>query len=96
MADEDFGMSKESMVDEEKFLTKNTMESPIFPRSGPVPSSVAAQKVINFATQWPPTGDPFMPTYAYANTWVPKKENKGKKDRPVGPSRPSIKGEIAL
>ena len=36
MADEDFGMSKESMVDEEKFLTKNTMESPIFPRSGPV------------------------------------------------------------
>ena len=89
-------MSKQGLEDEDKFLSKEPIDSSIFPKSGPVTVSVASQKVMAFTQSYPPTQDPFMTNYPYANPWATKKDNKGKKDKPAGPSRPVVKGEVAL
>ena len=59
----------------------------------PMSASEAATKVKDFTEAWP---DPFKATYPWANPWANKKENKGKKERPPGPIKPSKYSEVAL
>ena len=50
--------------------------SPFIPL--PLPLPLAAQ-IIDFTLKYP---DPFSEDYPYANPWLTKKDNKGKKDAP--------------
>lgn len=47
----------------------------------PMTAEAACKEVISFMES---EAEPFSPNYAFANPWVPKKENKGKKDKPPG------------
>lgn len=82
---------KQQMQDEIAFF-KGTQKHPLYVDASK--ASEAAAKIKTFTETWP---DPFSPSYAYANPWSNKKENKGKKERPAGPTRPPMqKGSVNL
>ena len=58
----------------------------------PSKASDAVAKIVKFTKEWP---DPFAPNYPYSSAWATKKENKGKKDRPAGAIKPSMR-EVKL
>ena len=59
----------------------------------PMSAAAAANKVKDFTETWP---DPFKANYQWANPWANKKENKGKKERPPGPIKPSKYSAVEL
>lgn len=83
------GMTKDAAEAELNYLQKKGGSSKIFPSAGPVSLQEASKDIVSYATnsQWP---DPFAPGYPYASPWVPKKDNKGKKERPNNAPRPPV------
>ena len=73
---------EENMLTEIKFH-QGTPKAPLY--NDPMSASAAAKKIQEFTNKW---ADPFSPSYAYANPWSNKKDNKGKKERPAGPVKP--------
>ena len=81
----DMGIKPEMMPVELGYLEGDAGKGPLYPGKA-TPVSQAADRICNFTRSWP---DPFAPDFNYANPWLTKKDNKGKKDRPAGSSRPS-------
>jgi len=72
-------MSEECVKEEYQWANGNNGGSALF---GPaiMTGKLAASKIKMFTES---CVDPFKIEYAYANPWVAKKDNKGKKDRPA-------------
>ena len=84
-------VSEEMLKDEIAFL-KNGQEKGVLFKS-PMNASEAGKQIEEFTKKWP---EPFAPNYGFTNPWASKKENKGKKDRPAGPVRPKLGGNVTL
>lgn len=82
--DADNGMTYDGMKGEVSYLEGGTGASPIFPGKA-TSARIASERIMKFTESWP---EPFSDKYPFANPWMQKKDNKGKKDRPAGPSRP--------
>ena len=91
MADNDIGEIEMSLA--EIAFHKGNERPPLFVK--PMKASEACKQITDFTKTWP---EPFAPSYAYANPWATKKDNKGKKDRPAGPMKPGFakNGEVTL
>ena len=61
-----------------QFLQGQRPGSAVF-AMGTEAASTRGDKIIKYATAEP---DPFEPSYVWANPWLNKKENKGKKEKP--------------
>ena len=77
-------MTAQSMKELVAYVEGEAGTSAIFPGKATT-ASAASQRIIKFTESWP---EPFSDKYPYANPWLQKKDNKGKKDRPAGPFRP--------
>ena len=80
-------------IEAEIAFHKGNERPPLFVK--PMKASEACKQITDFTKTWP---EPFAPSYAYANPWATKKDNKGKKDRPAGPMKPGFakNGEVTL
>jgi len=81
MGDES-GMSAEALKAELAYLTGDGPKMPIYPKEKSTLTE-AGSRIITCATT---VEDPFTSSFPHANPWLPKKDNKGKKDR-VGPPK---------
>ena len=90
-------MTPDAMSAEVAFLSGDAPSSPVFPKTGKAKASHASEKIIEFTQKWPPSGEPFLPSYNFANPWATKKDNKGKKERPASVAiRPGLKKDVPL
>ena len=82
----DLGMTQEAASKEAKYLEGGEVPSPVFPGKA-TSVQTSCQRIVACTGSVP---EPFSANYQYANPWLTKKDNKGKKDRPGPPQRPAV------